>query len=170
MDREKENKIMKLMRKKKMEALKEEFNQLNTEQKELRAEEKELEELRSELYVKLYAAMKVGGMEDEEKLLNKQIADITARIKEIDARHKANGEVIELYSRVEKNKREAGSSILGTIFGGLGTGGVIWLANKSLNKAYEYEQEGLMVNKKSLDVFNKLNPMRLIMLIHKTTK
>ena len=63
---------------------------------------------------------------------------------------------------VIKNKDEGKSSIWGTLFAGVGTGAAIWLGKKSLDKAYEANTEGQLVNKGPLDVFNRLNPLRLI--------
>lgn len=161
-----ENKVMKLLKKKNRQRLDLEFSQLQERQKELRETKEALEEKRDGLYQMRYAAMKAGD-DATDKILVQQIADITDRIKEVKSEHKSNGEVLELYSKTIKNKSDANSALLSALFGGLGTGAVIWLGKESLERAYNSDLEGTLVNKKALDVFNKLNPMRLINLIQK---
>ena len=161
-----ENKVMKMLRKKNRQRLDLEFGQLQERQKELRELRETLEEKRDGLYQMRYAAMKAGD-DATDKVLVQQISDIGDRIKEVKSEHKSNGEVLELYSKVIKNKKDANSTLLSVLFGGLGTGAVIWLGKESLERAYNSDLEGTLINKKALDVFNKLNPMKLISLIHK---
>lgn len=161
-----ENKVMKMLKKKNRQRLDLEFSQLQERQKELRELRETLEEQRNGLYQMRYAAMKAGD-ENTDKVLVQQISDISDHLKEVRAEHKSNGEVLELYSKVIKNKKDANSTLLSVLFGGVGTGAVIWLGKESLERAYNSDLEGTLVNKKALDVFNKLNPMKLISLIHK---
>jgi hypothetical protein len=73
-----------------------------------------------------------------------------------------NAEVLEIYSKVLKNDKEGKSTSVGAAVGavtGLGALGLGWL---SLKKAYQSDIDGSMVNKKVLDVFNRLNPLRIL--------
>lgn len=134
---------------------------LQNRQAFLRKKKETLQEEREALREKLYAAMKAKD-ETSEKVILKQIDAIRDDIQEINAEQKINSESIECYSKVEKNSDEGKSSVLGTLFTGVGTGAAIWLGHESLKKAYQSDIEGTLVNKKSLDVFNRLNPLKLI--------
>lgn len=141
---------------------------LNREQKDLqdrqallRTRKEKLQDRREDLRDDLYKAMKAEN-EAAQAIINKQLDEIRNDLKEINEEYKTNSDALENYSKVIKNKDEGKSSLVGTLFAGLGTGAAIWLGKKSLDKAYEADVEGTLVNKKSLDIFNKLNPLKMI--------
>lgn len=141
--------------------IRKEKKDLQNRQAFLRTKKDVLQEEREGLREKLYAAMKAKDKSSEEIIL-KQIEEIRNDIREINDEQKINSESIECYSKVEKNNDEGKSSMLGTLFTGIGTGAAIWLGHESLKKAYQSDVEGTLVNKKSLDIFNRLNPLKMI--------
>lgn len=149
------------LKRKSRQTLAKEENDLKTRQAVLRARKEKLQDRREDLRDDLILAMKE---EDEtlQAVINKQLDEIRNDLKEINEEYKVNSDALENYSKVVKNKDEGKSSLVGTLFAGLGTGAAIWLGKKSLDKAYEADVEGTLVNKKSLDIFNKLNPLKMI--------
>lgn len=158
---EEQNKLMKRLRREKRQTLEREKKDLQDRQAYLRSKKEALVEEREGLRESLYATMKAGD-ESSERIILKQLEDNRNDIADINAEFKTNGEVLECYSKVLKNAAEGKSSLLGAAFTGLGTGAAIWLGHESLKKAYQSDVDGTLVNKKSLAVFDKLNPLRLI--------
>lgn len=138
-----------------------EENDLKARQAILRARKEKLQDRREDLRDDLILAMKEKD-DTLQAVINKQLDEIRNDLKEINEEYKVNSDALENYSKVVKNKDEGKSSLVGTLFAGLGTGAAIWLGKKSLDKAYEADVEGTLVNKKSLDIFNKLNPLKMI--------
>lgn len=141
--------------------LEKEQKDLQDRQAYLRKKKETLQERREDLRDTLYKAMAAKD-ETTRSLADKQLDELRNDIQEINSEYKTNSEALEKYSMVIKNKDEGKSSIWGTLFAGVGTGAAIWLGKKSLDKAYEANVEGQLVNKGPLDVFNRLNPLRLI--------
>lgn len=155
-----DKKITEIKKKNKQTLLNEEAD-LKRRQATLRMRKDALQERKEDLQTDLYAAAKSGNKESEELIL-KELTEIREDIKEINTEYKLNSEALKSYSDVTKNKDEGKSSLVGTLFAGLGTGAAIWLGRESLKRAYASDVEGTLVNKKSLDIFNRLNPLKLI--------
>ena len=119
----------------------------------------EYKELKEELRD---AQLKVSKSETRIELINQQIEDINNDLKEIDSEYKTTLQALDSYSKDDKNRGDKHCNILGTLFAGAGTGAAIWLGKKSLDKAYEANVEGKLVNKGPLEFLNKLNPLSLI--------
>ena len=154
-------KIMKKLERKPKQTLKMERQELQDQQAVLRVHRSELERRRTELKNDLDAAKK-AKQNDTVILLESQIKSIEEDISKISDSYMKNAEVLEIYSKVLKNDKEGKSTSVGAAVGaitGLGALGLGWL---SLKKAYQSDIDGSMVNKKVLDVFNRLNPLRLI--------
>lgn len=154
-------KIMKKLEKKPKQTLKMERQELQDQQAVLRVHRSELERRRDELKGDLDVARK-AKQNDNVILLESQIKSIEDDISKISDSYMKNAEVLEIYSKVLKNDKEGKSTSIGAAVGavtGLGALGLGWL---SLKKAYQSDLDGSMVNKKVLDVFNRLNPLRLI--------
>ena len=154
-------KIMKKLEKKPKQTLKMERQDLQDQQAVLRVHRSELERRRDELKGDLDVARK-AKQNDNVILLESQIKSIEDDISKISDSYMKNAEVLEIYSKVLKNDKEGKSTSIGAAVGavtGLGALGLGWL---SLKKAYQSDLDGSMVNKKVLDVFNRLNPLRLI--------
>lgn len=154
-------KIMKKLERKPKQTLKMERQELQDQQAVLRVHRSELERRRDELKGDLDVARK-AKQNDNVILLESQIKSIEDDISKISDSYMKNAEVLEIYSKVLKNDKEGKSTSIGAAVGavtGLGALGLGWL---SLKKAYQSDLDGSMVNKKVLDVFNRLNPLRLI--------
>lgn len=154
-------KIMKRLEKKPKQTLKMERQELQDQQAVLRVHRSELERRRAELKNNLDTARK-AKQNDTVILLESQIKSIEEDTSKISDSYMKNAEVLEIYSKVLKNDKEGKSTSVGAAVGavtGLGALGLGWL---SLKKAYQSDIDGSMVNKKVLDVFNRLNPLRLI--------
>lgn len=154
-------KIMKKLERKPKQTLKMERQELQDQQKVLRVRRSELEAHRDLLKGSLDAA-KQAKQNDNVIMLESQIKSVEDDISKISDSYMKNAEVLEIYSKVLKNDKEGKSTSIGAAVGavtGLGALGLGWL---SLKKAYQSDLDGSMVNKKVLDVFNRLNPLRLI--------
>lgn len=154
-------KFMASLKGKNKQKLNQELKDLQNRQAFLRKRKETLQEEREGLRDELYVAMKAED-DSSEKIIIKQIETIRDDIQEINSEYKMNSEALECYSKIVKNKDEGKSSLMGTLFAGVGTGAAIWLGHESLKKAYQSDIEGTLVNKKALDVFNRLNPLKLI--------
>lgn len=154
-------KIMKMLEKKPKQTLKMERQELQDSQAVLRVRQRELDRRLTELKDDLDAARK-AKQNDTVLLLESQIKGIEDDISKISDSYRKNAEVLEIYSKVLKNDKEGKSTSVGAAVGavtGLGALGLGWL---SLKKAYQSDLDGSMVNKKVLDVFNRLNPLRIL--------
>ena len=154
-------KIMKVLAKKPKQTLKMERQELQDQQAVLRVRRSELERRRTELKSDLDTA-KAAKQNDNVILLESQIKSIEEDVTKISDSYMKNAEVLEIYSKVLKNDKEGKSTSVGAAVGavtGLGALGLGWL---SLKKAYQSDLDGSMVNKKVLDVFNRLNPLRIL--------
>lgn len=81
--------------------------------------------------------------------------------KEIEDEYNANLDRIDKISKVLKSDSDKSNAVVGTAVGVVTGLGGLALGGLSLHKAYKSDQEGGMVHKKTLDVFNRLNPLRL---------
>jgi hypothetical protein len=154
-------KFMKMLEKKPKQTLKMERQELQDQQAVLRVHRSELERRRVELKSDLDTAKK-AKQADTVILLEGQIKSVEEDISKISDSYMKNAEVLEIYSKVLKNDKEGKSTSVGAAVGavtGLGALGLGWL---SLKKAYQSDIDGSMVNKKVLDVFNRLNPLRIL--------
>ena len=154
-------KFMKMLEKKPKQTLKMERQELQDQQAVLRVHRSELERRRAELKSDLDVAKK-AKQGDTVILLEGQIKSVEEDISKISDSYMRNAEVLEIYSKVLKNDKEGKSTSVGAAVGavtGLGALGLGWL---SLKKAYQSDIDGSMVNKKVLDVFNRLNPLRIL--------
>lgn len=154
-------KIMKKLERKPKQTLKMERQELQDQQAVLRVRQRELDRRRVELKADL-DTVKKAKQNDNVILLEGQIKSIEDDISKISDSYMKNAAVLEIYSKVLKNDKEGKATGVGAAVGavtGLGALGLGWL---SLKKAYQSDIDGSMVNKKVLDVFNRLNPLRLI--------
>ena len=154
-------KFMKMLEKKPRQTLKMERQELQDSQAVLRVRQRELDRRLTELKSDLDAARK-AKQNDTVILLESQVKGIEEDISKISDSYMKNAEVLEIYSKVLKNDKEGKSTSVGAAVGavtGLGALGLGWL---SLKKAYQSDLDGSMVNKKVLDVFNRLNPLRIL--------
>lgn len=154
-------KIMKRLSGKPKQTLRMERQELQDQQAVLRVRKSELDRRRTELKNDLDAAKK-AKQSDNVILLESQIKSIEEDISKISDSYMRNAEVLEIYSKVLKNDKEGKATGVGAAVGavtGLGALGLGWL---SLKKAYQSDLDGSMVNKKVLDVFNRLNPLRIL--------
>ena len=154
-------KFMKMLEKKPRQTLKMERQELQDSQAVLRVRQRELDRRLTELKSDLDAARK-AKQNDTVILLESQVKGIEEDISKISDSYRKNAEVLEIYSKVLKNDKEGKSTSVGAAVGavtGLGALGLGWL---SLKKAYQSDLDGSMVNKKVLDVFNRLNPLRIL--------
>ena len=151
------------IRKKDRQTLTEEEKDLQDRQEALRCRRDVLEDRQRDLREVIHVLM-----EDPKKneipieITKRELAEIKADLDAVSAEYKLNSESLELYSKVAKNKDEGLSTVIGTLFSIAGAAGGFFLGKRSLDNAYRAEINGDLVNKKSLDIFNKLNPMRLI--------
>lgn len=81
--------------------------------------------------------------------------------KEIEDEYGASLDRIEKISKILKNDGDKANASIGTALGVVTGLGGLALGGLSLHKAYMSDKEGGMVYKKTLDVFNRLNPLRL---------
>lgn len=149
-------KFIKDLRKKRKQTVRRERTDLQNRQAEIRARKERLQERREDLRDELAAANEAN----KQDVINR-LNEIKSDIDEINSEYKQNVEALECYSKVLKNDKEGNSSLLKVLVTGIGTGFAIKLGKDSLDMAYRADEEGLMVNKKCLDVFNKLNPLRM---------
>lgn len=135
---------------------------LKDRQAMLRRKKDALQDRKEDLRADLYKAIKAGDSTTE-KVIRAELDEIKEDIREINTELKVNSDGLESCSKIVKNKDEGMSSKLGALFMGLGTGAGIWLGKKSLEKAYGADESGQLVNKRTLEVFNRLNPIKMIM-------
>lgn len=154
-------KIMKMLEKKPKQTLKMERQELQDSQAVLRVSQRELDRRLSELKGDLDAARK-AKQNDTVLLLESQIKSIEDDISKISDSYRKNAEVLEIYSKVLKNDKEGKATGVGAAVGAVTGLGALVLGGLSLKKAYQSDLDGSMVNKKVLDVFNRLNPLRIL--------
>lgn len=155
------NILIKKLKKKSRHTLRDEQRDLQDRQKFLRKKRDTLWEQRDLLKDSLYKALKADD-EDTEKLILKQIEDIKSEISEIDKEYQSNSTSLECYSKVTKNRDDTKNGFLGTLIAGLGTVATIELGKHMTNMAYDADTNGILTNKKVLDVLGRLNPFRLL--------
>lgn len=156
-----DNKLIRMLRKKSQQTLKQEEKDIQNRQAILRKRKEALVEERDQLREALYAAMKAGD-DSTEKLLNRQISDIKDDLAEINTEGEANAKILECYSKVIKDRNDSGNTAINTLCTAVSTGGALFLGKKALDYAYKSNEEGLLVNKGPLDFFNRLNPVRIL--------
>lgn len=161
MENEKKNELMKELRKKNRQTLGKERKDLQDRQAFIRSKIETLQTRKDGLIDNLIAAGKAGDDKTKD-LIQTEIDLIRKEITELSTEHKNNGETLECYSKIDKNGKDAKNGLLGTLFAGGGTVAAIILGRESLKRAYQSDMEGTLVNKKCLDVFNRLNPLKLI--------
>lgn len=149
------------LRKKSRRTLRLERQELQDEQENIRNSRHRLETRSDKLVEALIAAVKDKNDEGVEVIKN-EINVIKNEIKELEAKYKTNAEALELYSRVIKNDKEGTSSTIGATVGAVTGLGALGLGAFSLKKAYDSDTNGTLVNKKVLDVFNRINPMNFL--------
>lgn len=130
--------------------LNQERDDLQMEQKLLRNRIKELENHLDKLKDDEIAAFK-GNDSSTITVLDHQIQATEELIKKAKADYKDNADVLEVYSKVLKNDREGKSASRNSWFGALGTIAGAGLAAVGLKKAYDSDEAGTLVNKKTLD-------------------
>lgn len=161
MENSEKNKLMNELRKKNRQSLGKERKDLQDRQAFIRNKIETLQARKDGLIDSLITAGKAGDTETRE-LIQTEIELIRKDIQELSTEHKNNGEVLECYSKIDKNGKETRNGLLGTLFAGGGTIAAIVLGKESLKRAYQSDMEGTLVNKKCLDVFNRLNPLKMI--------
>ena len=132
--------------------------EIKIKQKANLAERDVLKNRRAELIDDLALAKKAGD-DLNAKIFVDQIKIVDDQIEALDVEYKKNDESLVNHTKIDNMNSErkgekivAGATVLSAI-GGLGLG--VW----SLKKAYDSDQNGTLVNKKVLDVFNKINPL-----------
>lgn len=143
------NLLAKLKRKPKWK-LKEERDDLQMEQKLIRQAIKEFEANVDKLKDDEIIALK-GNDSTAITVIDRQIETTEKLIEKYKANYKNNAEVLEVYSKVLKNDREGKASSRNSWFGALSSVAGVGLAAFGLKKAYTSDQEGTLVNKKTLD-------------------
>ena len=152
--------FLKGLRRKKRQTLKMEMKDLQERQAKLRTMRDELVAERNELRSAL--ANCVGDDDKEEReLIKSQLSDIKNDITDINNEYKSNGEVIKYYSEALDGKSTCLNRFFSTLIMAGGTGAAVYLGKQSLDKAYEANTEGRLVNKGPLDFFNRLNPLKM---------
>ena len=139
--------------------MKEEYKALLDRQVELTKKKEKLDTKKNELTTELMDAMKNDDSEEQTRIVN-QIEKIDKIIENNRKEYKENWEILEIYSKIVKthgdNRNEnlkTGAALL-SVFGGLGLGLI------SLKGAFASDVNGSMVNKRTLDFFNKItNPL-----------
>ncbi len=154
-------KIMKKLERKPKQTLKMERQELQDQQKVLRVRRDELDKHKRDLKDNLDVAKK-AKQADAVTLIESQIKSLEDEISKISDTYMKNAEILEIYSKVLKNDKEGKSTSIGAVIGAVTGLGSLVLGGLSLKKAYQSDVDGTMVNKKVLDVFNRLNPLRLI--------
>ena len=143
------NLLGKLKRKPKWK-LKEERDDLQMEQKLIRNQIKEFEANLDKLKDDEIVALK-GNDSTSIAVIERQIETTEKLIEKYKANYKNNADVLEVYSKVLKNDREGKASSRNSWFGALSSVAGVGLAAFGLKKAYTSDQEGTLVNKKTLD-------------------
>ena len=143
------NLLSKLKRKPKWK-LREERDDLQMEQKLLRQNQKELEANLSALKDAQIVALKSNDS-GSIAVLDRKIELAEKQIARIKGDYKDNADVLDVYSRVLKNDREGKAASRNSWFGALSSVAGVGLAAFGLKKAYDSDQEGTLVNKKTLD-------------------
>lgn len=102
--------------------------------------------------------------EDDRSLKEIDIAldKITNLRKEIEDEYNSNLDRIDKISKIIKCDSDRVNSTFNIGIGALTGLGGLALSGLSLHKAYKSDNEGGMVFKKTLDVFNRINPMNLL--------
>lgn len=154
-------KLLKKLKRKKQHTLKQERDDLQGRQAILRKRRDKLIEERETLRELLYKAMEAKDDATKELLL-KQISDIKDDISEINSEGEANAKMLECYSKVVRDNREGRSSMFSSFWIAFGTISATLLGKESLDRAYKANEEGWLVNKGPLDVFNRLNPTKIL--------
>lgn len=154
-------KIMKKLQKKPKQTLKMERQELQDSQAVLRVRQRELDRRLTELKSDLDVARK-AKQNDNVILLESQIKGIEDDISKISDSYRKNAEVLEIYSKVLKNDKEGKATGVGAAVGAITGLGALVLGGLSLKKAYQSDIDGTMKNKGVLDVFNRLNPLRIL--------
>lgn len=154
-------KIMKKLERKPKQTLKMERQELQDQQKVLRVRRDMLDRHKQDLKDDLEVA-KQAKQADTVTLLESQIKSLEEDISKISDTYMKNAEILEIYSKVLKNDKEGKSTSVGAVIGAVTGLGSLVIGGLSLKKAYQSDVDGTMVNKKVLDVFNRLNPLRLI--------
>lgn len=160
------DKLVRKLRRKSQRTLKAEAQDIQDRQAFLRKRKDTLIEERESLREELYGAMEAKDS-DKKELLLRRISDVKEDLEEINDEIRINGDLLEAYNKCIRDRREGGASVVGSIFTAIGTGAAIWLGKQSLDKAYEANTDGLLVNKGPLDVFNRLNPTRILSIFSK---
>lgn len=145
-----ENNLIKKLKRKPKWKLKEERDDLQMEQKLIRKQndilQSELERFKDDEIVALK-----GNNTSAITVLERQISSMEKKIAENEKRYKNNAEVLEIYSKVLKNDREGKSSVVaswvGAITGIVGAG----VAVTGLRMSFKSDEEGSLINKKTLD-------------------
>lgn len=141
--------------------LKREQQALYDRQAELREELLGLKEQRKKLRIKNYKLLNLEKRDaKKEELVSKMLSDIEKDIKELLEEHERNSKILSAYSEVIKNKEEGKGVFWRTLFAGGAMGGSMYLGKKALDKAYQSDIEGTLVNKKTLDIFNKFDLLK----------
>lgn len=101
--------------------------------------------------------------EDTKKVILDQLEIIRGEITDINKEYKENSEALDCYGKVIKG-RDEGNAALITAGAGLATGfGGLFLGWKSLSKAYKMDVDGDMRNKRTYEIFERINPFRFFM-------
>lgn len=165
----KENKKNEAVKKEEIKKLKKKKRQtLRAEQKDLQDRQAFLRQNRDILSGKLeklrdakYAAQKKKD-DDLINIIAEQIKDVESDINLVTTEYKINTESLENYSKVLSNKNGDTNGLINALAAVAGTGAAIVLGKKSLDKAYEANIEGKLINKGPLEFFRSLNPLKMI--------
>lgn len=153
------NVVLSKLRRKPKWKLRQERDELQLDQKKLREETDALRTQLANLMNDENIALKANNV-DVIAVLDHQIDETRKKIDENEKHYKSNAEDLEIYSKIIKNDREGRSVVRNSIFGAIGTLGGLGLWAVGMKKAYDSDQDGTLVNKKTLDWVGRLPILR----------
>lgn len=148
-------------------------NNLNRERRQL---EERQEFLRTKLQklvenydeeTRIYEKALEGGKLEQAEIALKGLERTEKLIEQTESEYNDNFARIEQCSKISKTDGDKANAVVGTAAGIGATIGSLMLGKMALDRAYESDKEGSMTNKKTLDFFYKLNPIRILGFIKK---
>ena len=127
-----------------------EKNELLLQQKKLREENEEIERQIALIEAEQIEAYK-NNDGDKIALNEAKLEALNNRLARNDKRYKDNQEAVDTYSKITKNKSDSGNNVVGTIVSVITGFGGLAIAAIGLKKAYESDEDGTLVRKKTFD-------------------
>lgn len=94
--------------------------------------------------------------------IKQKLVTIKKLKEEIESEYDSNFDRIEQISKIVKNDDDRFDTNATTAVSALCSVGAVGLGVWTAKKAYESDTEGTLVNKKTLDVLNRLNPLKIL--------